>query len=255
MGNIFPYDEDMNVLRIRDLLQELASQKRIELGTYDGELYIRIPNFHKHQTIDKPSKFRFLKDGWGTVAEHSTSVSGVVPEDSTMKEKVKEKVNVKEKVKEKEKDLYVVTNATTSRLKADDEIGRICETVVGELNRLTGSAFSPRTKTTIKAIRKLLNDKFTQDDFIQVVNFCYDSWATDSKMSQFLTPASIFRTDKFEDKLERSKNMSKSPGQASEEALARAAFDFHFEAFGEYHEGDPRRLQAVQEEEIPEELR
>ena len=117
-----------------------------------------------------------------------------------------------------------MTNATTSRLKADDEIGRICETVVGELNRLTGSAFSPRTKTTIKAIRKLLNDKFTVDDFLTVVNFCYDSWATDPKMSQFLTPASIFRTEKFEDKLERAKNLVGSSSRpATDEEIIEAA--------------------------------
>jgi hypothetical protein len=52
----------------------------------------------------------------------------------------------------------------------------------------------------------ILDKGFTVEDIILVVNDCYQSWFTDEKMRQFLTPTSILRTEKFEAKLERARN-------------------------------------------------
>lgn len=89
-NNIFPYD-DLTLPQVKEAVKELCSSGVVVLLESSGERYLRIMNFQKHQTINKPSNFRYIKD---SEAECSSSVV-VVKEQSPpkVKEKVKEKVN------------------------------------------------------------------------------------------------------------------------------------------------------------------
>src|SRR6185312_3058738 len=55
-GKVFPYDSDMTNEVVDGLLNQLASLERIQRYQVDGQDYIWICNFNKHQKIDHPSK-------------------------------------------------------------------------------------------------------------------------------------------------------------------------------------------------------
>lgn len=92
-NNIFPYD-DISLDEIKNAIRQLCSSGVVVLLEYSGERYLKIKNFLKHQTINKPSKFRYIDEN---KTQCSNSVV-VVEELSPPKEKEKE--NVKEKSKE-----------------------------------------------------------------------------------------------------------------------------------------------------------
>ena len=58
-NQIFPYDEAVNV---QGLLSECSQQGLIRLLEYNKEQYLEIMNFLKHQKINRPSNFRYIKD-------------------------------------------------------------------------------------------------------------------------------------------------------------------------------------------------
>lgn len=92
-NNIFPYDEKITSLQIKETLQELINSGIVIVNEYSGELYLYIVNFKKHQVINKPSAFRFITEDY----RHVFSSSVVVVDEQLrpkVKEKVKEKVNI-----------------------------------------------------------------------------------------------------------------------------------------------------------------
>jgi hypothetical protein len=108
-GEVFPYD-DITADTVQEWLNLLAGSKMISLYEVNSQKYFHVINFLEHQTINKPSGFRYPRplpaaaalDGSGDptagVTEHSVSTTGVVRDDSSMKEKVKEKVKGRGKV-------------------------------------------------------------------------------------------------------------------------------------------------------------
>lgn len=92
-SNIFPYD-DITIQDVKNALDECISANLLKAIENNGEIYVKIENFLKHQTINRPSKFRYLK---GNFTEDSMSTHGVFNDGSLMKEKekVKEKVNTR----------------------------------------------------------------------------------------------------------------------------------------------------------------
>jgi len=78
------------------------------------------------------------------------------------------------------------------------EIESPVETIVGLLNRLTGSSFRTKTEGTIKAINARLSDKYTVDDILLVVEYKVEDWINDPEMSKYLQPSTLFRPSHFE---------------------------------------------------------
>lgn len=58
-NNIFPYSS-LTVKQIEDALFQLKQKGLILLGEFKNEKYLLIKNFLKHQTIKKPSSFRYV---------------------------------------------------------------------------------------------------------------------------------------------------------------------------------------------------
>lgn len=90
-NNIFPYDENITLQQIKEVLQELINNGVVVVSEYSDELYLYIVNFKKHQVINKPSAFRYIAEDYG----HVFSSSVVVVEEQSrpkVKEKVKENI-------------------------------------------------------------------------------------------------------------------------------------------------------------------
>jgi uncharacterized phage protein (TIGR02220 family) len=71
-------------------------------------------------------------------------------------------------------------------------------TIVNMLNTVVGSNYRPTTALTIKYISGRLSEKFTVNDFEKVIKYQSMLWKNDSKMSQYLTPDTLFRPSNFE---------------------------------------------------------
>jgi Fe2+ or Zn2+ uptake regulation protein len=96
-NQLFPYDEKVTRKNIEDSLSELANAGLVSFIDYQGESYIYISNFGKHQLINRPSEHRFIDieaDDYSKLIEQSVSNHGAL----NGKVKVKVKVNVKENI-------------------------------------------------------------------------------------------------------------------------------------------------------------
>lgn len=101
-----------------------------------------------------------------------------------------------------------ITNTNTiteeKEIKKEKELNReeIYKKVVGRLNELTGSNFRSNTKNTIELINGRLNEGYTEEDLIMVVEkMCY-LWSNpkkgDKDMREYLQPSTLFRPTNFE---------------------------------------------------------
>lgn len=84
----FPYDE-FTANQVEEWLQEIVTLKMVRLYEVGGARYYGVVNFLRHQTIDRPSKFRHPAPP--PLAEHSPKARRTLDEYSAMKEKGKEK--------------------------------------------------------------------------------------------------------------------------------------------------------------------
>ena len=89
---IFPYD-DMKSTDLEKWLNHLAELNIVVLYKYDGQTYYYLPNFLKHQTINKPTKSAFPKHD----DERCSSTTVVILEYYLLKEKKRKEKKRKEK--------------------------------------------------------------------------------------------------------------------------------------------------------------
>lgn len=73
-GNIFPHD-DHTIAQIQGFLDELEQQGMIKAYTIGDQRFYNIPNFRKHQVINRPSNWRNTPPPW-------TEQGGGTPTDS-----------------------------------------------------------------------------------------------------------------------------------------------------------------------------
>ena len=76
-------------------------------------------------------------------------------------------------------------------------ITNIYSRVVNYLNQKAGKNFKPTTPKTKRLIDARLKEKFTENDFVRVIDNKACEWANNPKMSQYLRPETLFGT-KFE---------------------------------------------------------
>lgn len=69
--------------------------------------------------------------------------------------------------------------------------------IINYLNKKTNSNFKYTTKSTQTKIKTRLNEGYTLDDFIVVIDKKTDEWLEDSEFSKYLCPETLFGT-KFE---------------------------------------------------------
>lgn len=72
------------------------------------------------------------------------------------------------------------------------------ETIIAYLNEKAGTHYRPTTASTIKHINGRLKEGFTIEDFKTVIDKKCAEWLKDEKMSEYLRPATLFNSEKFE---------------------------------------------------------
>lgn len=87
----------------------------------------------------------------------------------------------------------------------DIEIKDEVKNVIEYLNSRARTNFRSNTDKAIKHIKARFNEKFTLQDFIDVIDNRVDKWANDPKMKEYLRPETLFGS-KFESYLQDSKS-------------------------------------------------
>ena len=98
-----------------------------------------------------------------------------IDKDIDIKEKVLSKDNTKKKARKSE----------------------IRKRIIDYLNQKTGSRFRTNSKMAIRNIDARLGEGYSENDFYEVIDRKTSEWLADPKMSQYLTPDTLFGT-KFE---------------------------------------------------------
>lgn len=98
---------------------------------------------------------------------------------------------------------------TQDRLGKDsiDKDNNIYSLILSHLNQKAGTAYRASGKKTQQLIRARLNEGFSLDDFICVIDNMCAEWGNDKKMQPYLRPETLFGT-KFESYLNRKPNRS-----------------------------------------------
>ncbi len=96
-SQIFPYDNDLDIPKIEDWLDELSLLGLIEEFRVNSERYYNISNFLEHQKIHNPSKARNpeftedLRDNTDTLANPSRDIRLETETETEVKQKPKQK--------------------------------------------------------------------------------------------------------------------------------------------------------------------
>jgi len=174
---IMPYDD----IDIEKQLQLLANSKKnsnrpfIVRYEINGEKYIQILNFSKHQ------KF------------HSTEKeSEIPPYNPPLKGKGKGKGNIKGKGSvQKDSRGYIHVKDTL------DNVKNTLKEIIDDLNAVLGTSYKYTTVKTKELIKARLKEGFTIEDFKKVHRKKFAEWGTDNKMRPFLRPQTLY-SNKFE---------------------------------------------------------
>ena len=95
------------------------------------------------------------------------------------------------------------SNATEEDKEEERERDKeIYKSIVSHLNQQAGTAYKPTSKKTQSLIKARLNEGFSLDDFMRVIDNMCAEWLNDAKMQDYLRPETLFGT-KFESYLNR----------------------------------------------------
>lgn len=96
------------------------------------------------------------------------------------------------------------------------EFQPIIDRVVAKLNELTGSSYRSDSKA-VAHIAARLKEGFSETDLIAVVEDRCRRWLGDSKMSEYLRPATLFNSEKFDGYLQAARSVNGNNGHAKPE--------------------------------------
>ncbi len=191
---IFPADS----LDCEPLIQELLTHGVLREYSVNGENFLNIKNFGKHQIINRPSKSNIPVPDF---SEDSVSAHGVLTDGREGKGM---------EGKGREKDIYVGQSEnppleltpSTDKAPAKRQKGRKAEAsdsarrVLDFLNTKTGKAFRP-VPVNLSLICARLDEGATEQDCKSVIARKVRDWKDDVKMREFLRPATLFNREKF----------------------------------------------------------
>lgn len=151
---IFPYDNDLTPEQVKVWLDGLNNKQLIQIYQVNNQTYILIPNFHKHQTINKPTKSTLpvpLKTTTAPLPEDYSSPTALLPP-NRREEKIKEE-------KEKEVEENAREDAAAA---ADKELIKSIQTILQDSGIL-----SPSLTEVAEIYRWLKEQKWDIDMFAQ----------------------------------------------------------------------------------------
>ena len=183
---LFPADN----LDCNELLNDLDKSKMIERYTVEGVAYIKVTNFSKHQNPHKDEKPSVIPDKHdaSTVqapckVDATSEVVLLIPSslipDSLIQEPMSGKPDEPAKKTSKPKN----NSAATSE-------------VISYLNEKAGTNFQ-LVEANTKLVAARMNEGATLEAMKRVIDFKVGEWIADSKMREYLRPATLFNAEKF----------------------------------------------------------
>ena len=97
----------------------------------------------------------------------------------------------------------------------NDKDIEVIKNIISYLNKVCGTRYRHSTPSTQKKIKARLNEGFTEQDFVRVIDTKFAQWGSDKKMCEFLRPETLFGT-KFESYLNQ-KQVGSNSADAFEE--------------------------------------
>ena len=105
-SQVFQYD-DVSIKQVESMIQELVKNSLVLTSKINGETFIFVKNFFKHQKIDRPSPFRFIPETTKhNVFELFSSSSDVALTRYTLDVQYKEKEKDKENMSQCDQDFF-----------------------------------------------------------------------------------------------------------------------------------------------------
>jgi len=173
-----PYTEEMLSVVVNKPLTiiRLAIETFTRLGMIENdEKGIYLVNFEKHQSLDKLEQIR--EQTRLRVAKHRAKLK----ENNNVTLQVTQSNAIDKDIdKEEDKDIDI----------------EIYKYIVDYLNQKTGKNFKVNSNKTKSLIKARLNEGFTKEDFVKVIDIKTNEWLK-TKMEQYLRPETLF-SNKFE---------------------------------------------------------
>lgn len=206
-----PLDSDMTVELLTKWRDELVGQGKLVPYEVVGKRYLFMVNFHKHQTLDKPtppSKASIPLPPWviweevidekGRVSRRQSRyvvIGGHKPDNGrTTPGRVPVELEPELEL-ELEPELELNNNVGQAPDPAPEKVPY--KKVIDRLNEVCGTNFKHDIKTTQSHVKARWNEGFRLDDFYKVIENKARDWLTDPERVQFLRPQTLFGT-KFE---------------------------------------------------------
>ena len=171
---IFPYDEDIRVADVDKTLSEISSNMSVIFYSHNENIYYELTNWNIWQKVEKPQASKIP-----AFEENNESFRLLFGEQSG---------NNRGRVS---------PNKNKKRIEQEDNRKEIYSRVVDHLNQKAGTNYKVTSKTTQEKINARLNEGYSLDDFIAVINKKCDVWLKDAKMCKYLRPETLFG-NKFE---------------------------------------------------------
>lgn len=100
------------------------------------------------------------------------------------------------------------------RVARDEPALALARCAVAEINRLTGRAYDPESKGTVKLAKALAKAKHTEAEVLAVVRDKHAEWGADAKMAERVCPATLLADKNFENYLDALKARGGQPRKA-----------------------------------------
>lgn len=199
-----PYTDEM----LSTIFNRPLSTVRLALKTFQqfgmidisDDHFISIENWEKHQNVAGLEKIR--EQTRQRVAKHREKKQLPSKEDVTLR--------------------VTQGNATEEELELEEELDKEkkenipYKDIVDYLNSKTDSKYRASSKKTKDLIKARWNEKYTLDDFKEVIDNMTCQWMNDNKMNQYLRPSTLFGP-KFEEYLnQKPKGSGQRNGQYKE---------------------------------------
>ncbi|MET3658134.1 phage replisome organizer N-terminal domain-containing protein [Sporosarcina psychrophila] len=210
----------MNTEEMATIFNRPLNTVRLAISTFEryGMIYkddgkVKISNWESHQNIEgmerakllnaeRNRKFRERKKNENLLLANSGDVS-VTSHDSTELElELDIELDIE---REEEKKKVIVADAPSLPF----------EEIISYLNERAKTSYRASGKKTQGLIKARLNEGFTIDDFQKVIDIKTSQWLTDSKMSGYLRPETLFGT-KFESYLNEKGGTSSGASERSD---------------------------------------
>ena len=174
-STIFPYDEDLKSSVVDKMLSNLVQENLVIIYKVDGQEFYFLPNFKKHQTINRPTSSKLPK--------YTKNNDAIILTDNSLNTHEPLTPNIKE------------VNISEVNIKEENILSGI-KLIVDYLNQKANTKYQYNSSKTQDLIKSRMNEKFTVEDFYTVIDKKVAEW-NGTEWQKFLRPETLF-SNKFE---------------------------------------------------------